>query len=122
MLISGISALVAVRRKTVIDGLGAVFSAIDAYVDGLEVKIDQAVQGAGIVCEGSTKRRCPVDTGRLRSSYKYTNQGKMECTVGTNTFYAPFVEFGTSRARAQPHLFPGFQDGVKALEDDLKSL
>jgi HK97 gp10 family phage protein len=104
------------------DDIGAIFSAIDAYVAGLEDKVDQAIQNAGIVCEGSTKQRCPVQTGRLRSSYKYTNQGKMECTVDTNVFYAQFVELGTSRARAQPHLFPGFQDGVKALEDDLKSL
>lgn len=47
----------------------------------------------------------PVDTGRLRSSV--TSQVAAEFgRVGTNVFYAPFVEYGTAKMEAR-HVMPG---------------
>lgn len=59
--------------------------------------------------EGGAKRRCPVDTGRLRASITHAlerDAGGLVGTVGTDVEYAPFVELGTSRAQAQPYLRP----------------
>jgi HK97 gp10 family phage protein len=114
-------------------GLDDIFAKMDAHHRVQETRRDQAVQNAGLVCEGSTKRRCPVGTpestgikgykgGRLRSSYKYKRTGWMECKVGTNTEYGPYVELGTRYMKARPHLFPGYLDGKKALEEELKSI
>lgn len=63
----------------------------------------------GLKCVRGAKRLAPVDTGRLRSSIaeelRHDGSGLVEI-VGTDVEYAPFVELGTSRARAQPFLRP----------------
>jgi HK97 gp10 family phage protein len=70
--------------------------------------------------ERDAKQRCPVDTGRLRSSIQVAS-GKGWRTVSTNVEYAPYVEFGTRRRGAKPFLFPAaeaerprFQAAVQA--------
>lgn len=69
----------------------------------------------GIRVQRGAKRNCPVDTGRLRSSIAEElgsdSQGLVE-VVGTDVDYAPHVEFGTSRMRAQPFLRPAL-DAVR---------
>jgi HK97 gp10 family phage protein len=63
----------------------------------------------------AAKRLCPVDTGRLRSSISWAVQIGGEGIVGrvgTDVEYAPYVEFGTSRMRAQPYLRPAIQAGA----------
>ena len=71
------------------------------------------VQRRSIKVERAAKRLCPVDTGRLRSSI---TRGEVErdgdslsVDIGTNVEYAPYVEFGTSRRRAQPFLRPALK-------------
>lgn len=65
----------------------------------------RALEKIGLVAEGYAKRLCPVDTGRLRNSITHTDDGEAEY-IGTNVEYAPYVELGTSRTRAQPYLKP----------------
>lgn len=63
----------------------------------------------------SAKRRCPVDTGRLRASIVDelgADDRGLVATIGTDVEYAGFVEFGTSRARAQPFLIPALHEEV----------
>jgi HK97 gp10 family phage protein len=57
------------------------------------------------------KKRAPVDTARLRNSIAtaYENNG-LRGIVGTNVDYAPFVEWGTRRTRAQPFMHPAFEE------------
>ena len=62
-----------------------------------------------IKVDRSAKDRCPVDTGRLRSSitWRLGRDGRgLLGIVGTNVAYAPHVEFGTVRQSAQPFLRP----------------
>jgi HK97 gp10 family phage protein len=66
---------------------------------------------AALEIERDTKMRCPVDTGNLRRSYVTQPQSSpadktQVFLVGTNVNYAMFVEFGTSKMQAQPHLGP----------------
>ena len=61
--------------------------------------------------ERDAKINAPVDTGFLRSSIStdYTGDGRtrsMTAEIGPTASYALYVEFGTSRMRAQPYLFP----------------
>lgn len=71
----------------------------------------------GLYVEGETKVRCPVDTGNLRNSYDHeVNRDKESVTIGTNVEYAIFVEKGTSRQRAQPHLEPAVRDNRRAIQ------
>lgn len=48
----------------------------------------------------AAKEKAPVDRGRLRSSIA-TEVRETEAEIGTDLFYAPFVEFGT-----RPHFPP----------------
>lgn len=67
-----------------------------------------------IKVDAAAKRLCPVDTGRLRSSITWTlasDHKGLLAIIGTNVVYAPHVEFGTSRMRAQPFLRPALAAG-----------
>ena len=69
-------------------------------------KLGKIVELAALEVEAEAKRNCPVDTGRLRNSITTAKEGKTTAYVGTNTEYAPYVEFGTHKMRAQPYLRP----------------
>lgn len=62
--------------------------------EAFERQIKKALTECGLVAEGYAKLKCPVDTGRLRSSIEYKVEDK-ECYIGTNAEYAPYVELGT---------------------------
>lgn len=63
----------------------------------------------GVLVSNAAKVLCPVDTGRLRASIgvsqTFTSGGSVT-TVGTNVEYGGYIEYGTSRQRAQPYLRP----------------
>lgn len=54
-----------------------------------------------------------VDTGNLRNSIEYTDNGKDEASVGTNVNYAQYVEYGTSRMGARPFLKQAIENHTK---------
>lgn len=58
-------------------------------------KVLKELHRKGLILEGEIKRRCPVDTGRLRSSYN-TDILEDRVRVGTNVVYAESIEFGTA--------------------------
>ena len=66
---------------------------------------ERALTRIGLQAEMYAKRECPVDTGNLRNSITNAVDDK-SAYVGTNVEYAPYVELGTSRAKAQPFIKP----------------
>ncbi len=61
----------------------------------------------GITVATGAKRRCPVDTGRLRASIGaelHADSRGPVVTVGSNVVYARFVEGGTRYMAARPFL------------------
>jgi len=94
-------------------------------------RVNREVVNAGKVCQRSTKARCPVGTpqstgkknykgGTLKKSY-YTMKGTDDSViVWTSVPYGKFVELGTVKMKAQPHLYPGFLDGAIYLMAALK--
>lgn len=95
----------------------------DELLRELTDKIPVALEECGLVAEGYAKRLCPVDTGRLRNSITHTVNGDI-AYIGTNVEYAPYVELGTSRTRAQPFLKPAVADHAseykRVIENRLK--
>jgi hypothetical protein len=58
----------------------------------------RALRRASAQVESEAKRRCPVDTGRLRASIHtelFTRGGDWIAKVGTNVHYGRYVEQGT---------------------------
>lgn len=75
-------------------GAAGVQEAVQAKIAAIKAQANAAIQGAGINTEAYAKQKCPVDTGRLRSSIRYVKTGESSCTTGTNTKYGPDIEFG----------------------------
>lgn len=90
----------------------------------LRASLRRALEKVGLVAEGYAKRLCPVDTGRLRNSITHEVEGE-SAYIGTNVEYAPHVEMGTSRTKAQPFLRPAAQNhGAEysaMIRDELKN-
>lgn len=62
------------------------------------------------ILERQTKPITPKDTGRLQNSLQPSSSGNAQAAEGkltTNVEYAPYVEYGTSRQKAQPFLHTG---------------
>ena len=59
----------------------------------------KSIEANGLTAETYAKQETPVCTGRLRNSISHTVDGEA-VYIGTNVEYAPYVELGTSRAKA----------------------
>lgn len=76
-------------------------------IDGIDSAIGAALEEIGLLAENYAAKKCPVDTGNLRGSITYgVDAGDNAVYIGTNVEYAPYVELGTSRQKAQPFLRP----------------
>lgn len=74
-------------------------------------RLEEAMKGAiaetAINIERNAKHFAPVDTGRLRASIgKSFDDDRLGAEVSANTEYAEYVEYGTTRAVAQPFMGP----------------
>lgn len=87
---------------TIIDHTAEVRAAMDKA-------LDKALEMCGLKAEGYAKMICPVDTGNLRNSITHTSGEEQTEYIGTNVEYAPYVEMGTSRTKAQPYLRPAIE-------------
>lgn len=89
-----------------------------------ESAIDVALEKIGLLAEGYAIKKCPVDTGNLRGSITYeVDTDGNAVYIGTNVEYAPYVELGTSRQKAQPFLRPAASEhGAQYLQVLKKAL
>lgn len=88
-------------------GLEVVVDNTAAASAGIKDAISTALEEIGLLAEGYAIKKCPVDTGHLRGSITHeVDFGGDAVYIGTNVEYAPHVELGTSRQKAQPFLRP----------------
>lgn len=110
-----------------IEMLGVVRSTMFRLSDDGRSKIHLMNVKKAIRVVGLAKRRCVVDTGRLRSSITLRDSEGVIATggfedglsvpirrysvrVGTNVFYGKFIEFGTVNMSAKPFLRPSIDE------------
>ena len=74
-------------------------SNVNEILSALEKGKRNALTAIGATAETYAKQETPVDTGRLRNSISHTVDGE-SAYIGSNVEYAPYVELGTSRAKA----------------------
>lgn len=77
-----------------IEGLDKFRRAIRRGSERARSEARRALNATVIVAEGEIKSATPVRTGRLRSSITHEVRD-LTGVVGTNVYYAPYVEFGT---------------------------
>lgn len=85
---------------------------INLVKEELDNAIARALEAIGMQAENYAKMECPVDTGRLRNSITHEQENEDTEVIGTNVEYAPYVEMGTSKSRAQPFLEPAVVEHV----------
>ena len=84
---------------------------IDEVIQASREAIERALEAVGQQAVSHIKQITPVDTGELRNSITHqTNKAEQAVYIGTNVEYAPYVEYGTVRQKAQPYLRPGIED------------
>ena len=74
-------------------------SNVNDILSALEKGKRNALTAIGETAETYAKKATPVDTGRLRNSISHAVDGEA-AYIGSNVEYAPYVELGTSRAKA----------------------
>lgn len=90
-----------------LDGVSVIQDNTEQVVDGIDSAIGVALEKIGLLAENYAEKKCPVDTGNLRGSITHeVDAGDNAVYIGTNVEYAPHVELGTSRQKAQPFLRP----------------
>lgn len=102
----------------------AFLSSLKQAVEHMVVETEDDLVRVGLRVQASARALCPVDTGRLRSSIvmKRGRDGRgFYVEVGTSVTYAPFVEFGTSKQRAQPFLTPAIAQAAGMIAQEVKS-
>lgn len=75
---------------------------------------EQSLERVCVRVQTASSRRCPVDTGRLRSSIVVDIEPGPVGYVGSPVEYALPVEVGTYRTRAQSYLRAGLDDVKRA--------
>ena len=78
---------------------------VDKILGMLNKAKANGLEAIGLAAEGHAKKECPVDTSTLRNSITHVVDEKA-AYIGTNVEYAPYVELGTSKQKAQPYLKP----------------
>ena len=85
----------------------------DVIKNALPEQIEIALEAVGLQAEGYAKLKCPVDTSRLRNSITHATVKREKAVyIGTNVEYAPYVEMGTVKQKAQPYLAPAVTEHV----------
>jgi HK97 gp10 family phage protein len=112
--------------------LNEVIGNLQAYGANKQIAINNRIQLAGINTQTAAKRDCPVGTpesthkkgyhgGRLRQSIQY-KPGQMQCSVGSDVFYALFVNDGTKKMTARPFLTNAYLGERPKLIKDLEAI
>lgn len=97
----------------------AIAETLRGYSDRAQTASEKAIQKGALMVEADAKRNCPAKTGFLRNSITsqfFKNSGSPYALVGSNTVYAPFVEYGTSRQPPQPYLSPAFNENAAEIK------
>ena len=83
--------------------------------------VARALEQCGALWESYAKQMAPVDTGRLRNSITHAQVDEDTEVIGTNVKYAPFVELGTRKQKAQPYLRPAAENHSDEYRNILKA-
>ncbi|MGH2478515.1 MAG: hypothetical protein ACRDHW_02520 [Ktedonobacteraceae bacterium] len=102
-------------------------AAILAKIASIKSQANDAVQFAGLNCEGLAKQLARVDTGRFRAGYTYTKTSESSCTVSNAVKYALDLELGHHSRNGGfvgpfPSLLPAFQQAKKECLAELKAI
>ena len=87
----------------------------EKVIKATSANIKLALKAGATIVKGDAVMRCPVDTGQLRNSIQEAIYDDY-AIVDSNVEYAPHVEYGTSRQKAQPFLRPALDENIEDIK------
>lgn len=105
-----------------VEGLKDAMRRIDNFMVRLEPTTFAVLQEVAKELVEDAKGYAPTRTGFLRSNIQIIDEdrSKKEIIVASSAPYSGFVEFGTSKARAQPFMQPAVENAKKVLVDEIE--
>lgn len=98
---------------------------VGQWESALNNAIRSALDEMGTKCVGHAREVVPVKTGWLRDSIEHEVRGK-SVDIGTNVYYAAYVELGTETSPPRPYLRPALENHekeyVNILVDKVKAI
>lgn len=88
----------------------------------VEKDVSKLVKDTLYNIERDAKKKCPVDTGRLRGSITTNIISTYSGEVGTNVEYAEYVEYGTRYQNAKPYFEPAVEKNEEKFDEELDKI
>jgi len=106
-----------VKHGGKVGGVSLDTSLLDAMTNEIEKKASALIEEVGNEVVNDVLQRVPVDTGDLANSYleESSMTGKLTFTIRDGVPYGIFVELGTHKMAAQPHVVPAMEDAEAEL-------
>ncbi len=80
----------------------------------IPAKADMTTRAYGLQAVAIVQSNAPVDTGAHRAGIGMDILGLAHVEVGASSEYAPYLEYGTYKMAARPHVIPGVESVVPA--------
>lgn len=106
---------------TEIIGVDVTIDAIGTSIKDFSDRVNSIIQYAGQEAEGIAYDLAAVDTGLMRASIAYT-PGDLYAEVHDYVYYSVFVNFGTSRQKAQPFMTPAYDEAKAHMLENIQTL
>lgn len=87
-----------------------------SWMERLREPITRKLESAGAQIEATARNLVPVETGRLRNSLMHEVKGLTLRVGSRDVEYSMYVEYGTSRMRAQPYLRPAIESAGRTFQ------
>jgi HK97 gp10 family phage protein len=91
-------------------------------LDSQRAEVSRVVRRTAFQIEAQAKVLAPVDTGFMRNSIGTEMVSQLTAVISVGAEYGAYVEFGTTRMRAQPFLGPAVERNRAAFEAAIKAL
>lgn len=117
-----------VRLRISDDEMRAALADIDRWDRTRRARLAAVLRDHGRIVAEDARRLAPV-SARPRHEVHYRDtirmddsevESKLRVTVGSEVFYGVFLERGTSKMSARPHLQPALESDLPALQRDLR--
>lgn len=109
------------RINVNIDGVDDTISRLRAYEITKRESVKRIIAETATKIDRDAVALTPVDTGNLKSGWhtQYFLNG-FTAEVSNPVYYAPYIEFGTVKMRAQPMLTPAYERNIPSYITSLR--
>jgi HK97 gp10 family phage protein len=86
------------------------------YLEKLNEHLGDCLEESADIVKDNAKIECPVKTGKLQNSIEqYTDRQNLQAIIGSDVFYAYFVEMGTRKMAPRAYLRRGLINSIPAI-------